>query len=115
MSSPAVVRYPIFPSFLPSISNQNLFLSRPRLASPRRRPSVHPSAQAHFPLPVFFSFVLSPDQKYQYEVTMSCGGCSGAVTRALTKILPGTSDLNERTSERTSEEETRQGRREARS
>jgi len=28
------------------------------------------------------------DQAYQYEVVMTCGGCSGAVTRALTRILP---------------------------
>lgn len=30
-------------------------------------------------------------QKYQYDVKMTCGGCSSAVTRALTKILPGQS------------------------
>ncbi|KAF9932866.1 Cytosolic copper metallochaperone, partial [Linnemannia zychae] len=32
------------------------------------------------------SLSLDVKQQYKYDVAMSCGGCSGAVTRALNKL-----------------------------
>ncbi|KAJ2486078.1 hypothetical protein IWW47_005516 [Coemansia sp. RSA 2052] len=37
----------------------------------------------------------APVHKYTFRVKMSCGGCSGAITKALKAYKPGTIEVNE--------------------